>query len=193
MSTAASPLTTAQITQLIAQYAAQYGIPAQIALEVAMQESSLNQAAMGSSGEIGIFQLMPATAAGLGVDPTDPVQNVQGGCEYLAQLFAEFGGDWQKALAAYNWGPGNVSNAVSEYGSAWFSNAPSGVQNYVNTILANAGTQYTVSVTPAPASSPAAPASLTSTAVETAGLSTETVAWILGAMVAAGLLWSLLE
>jgi soluble lytic murein transglycosylase-like protein len=192
MSTAASPLTSAQITQLIGQYAAQYGIPAQIALEVALQESSLNQAAVGSSGEIGIFQLMPATAAGLGVDPTDPTQNVQGGCEYLAQLLSEFGGDWQKALAGYNWGPGNVSNAVNEYGTDWFSNAPGGVQNYVNTILGNAGTQYTVAVTAAPGAA-AAPASLTSAAVVQAGLSPATIGLILAAMLAAGFVWSLLE
>jgi soluble lytic murein transglycosylase-like protein len=192
MSTAASPLSTAQITQLIGQYAAQYGIPAQIALEVALQESSLNQAAVGSSGEIGIFQLMPTTAAALGVDPTDPTQNIQGGCQYLAQLLAEFGGDWQQTLAAYNWGPGNVSNAVNEYGSAWFSYAPASVQNYVNTILANAGTQYSVSVTAAPASS-AAPAAASSTAVETAGLSASTIGWILAAMLAAGFVWTLFE
>lgn len=107
------------------------GIPPSLALQVAQSESGLSNSAVSGKGAIGIFQLMPATAAQLGVDPTDPTQNIQGGIAYLAQLFQQFG-DWATALAAYNWGPGNVA----KYGAAA---APSSTQNYVSTILANSG------------------------------------------------------
>ena len=120
------------IPQIIANAAAANGVPATLALEVAISESSLNPSARGSKGELGLFQLLPATAAMLGVsDPLDPAQNAQGGTAYLAQLYSRYG-DWGTALAAYNWGPTNVDN----YGAAA---APASTQNYVATILANAG------------------------------------------------------
>src|SRR5579864_1756835 len=64
---------------LIQQAAAKYGVDPALALAVANQESGYNQAARSSAGAIGIMQLMPSTAAGLGVDPTDAAQNVDGG------------------------------------------------------------------------------------------------------------------
>ena len=115
------------------------GVDPNLALAVAQQESGGNQNAVSSAGAIGIFQLLPATAAGLGVDPTDAQQNIEGGVEFLAQMLNEFGGDVSKALGAYNWGPGNVSNAIAKYGSSWLSYAPSETQNYVSSILGNLG------------------------------------------------------
>lgn len=74
------------------------------------QESRFNPKAVGSKGERGIAQLMPATARQLGVTrPTDPEQSIMGGAKYLAHLVDQFGGDLTKALAAYNVGPGNVA------------------------------------------------------------------------------------
>lgn len=142
-------IATGQIPQLIADAAAQYGVPPQLALEVAIQESGLNQAAISPAGAIGIFQLMPATAAGLGVDPTNAAQNIQLGVRYLAQLLARYGGDQAKALAAYNWGPGNVDAAISASGSGWLATAPAETQNYVASIMAATGQNYTPTVTPA--------------------------------------------
>jgi soluble lytic murein transglycosylase-like protein len=63
-----------------------------------------------SAGALGIAQFMPATAAQFGIDPLDPGQAIGAAGKYLAQLYAKFG-DWSLALAAYNWGPGNVSRS----------------------------------------------------------------------------------
>lgn len=79
---------------------------------IILQESGGNPKATSEAGAIGLMQLMPATAKALGVDPTDPEQNVEGGTRYLGQLMKQFG-DEKLALAAYNWGPGNVRKALN--------------------------------------------------------------------------------
>jgi soluble lytic murein transglycosylase-like protein len=83
---------------------------------------------------MGLTQLMPATAASLGVtDPYDPVQSLDGGARYLRQMLDRFGGDPAKALAAYNAGPGAVAR---------FGGVPpyQETQNYVRNILGGATT-----------------------------------------------------
>ncbi len=119
-------LGTAQdVKALIAQTANQYGVPPALALAVAKQESGYNQSARGAAGEVGVFQLMPGTAAGLGVDPYDLAQNVQGGISYLGQMLQRYGGDEVKALWAYNAGPGNVAKGIE----------PASTRQYVTSIL----------------------------------------------------------
>lgn len=86
-----------------------------------------------SAGALGIMQLMPATAAQLGVDPNDPDQNYQGGVSYLKQLFQKYG-NWFDALAAYNWGPGNVDRAIAQ-GAPY----PQSVEDYANEVQGYAG------------------------------------------------------
>jgi soluble lytic murein transglycosylase-like protein len=88
-----------------------YGVDPALALAVAQQGSGFDQSARGNAGEVGVFQLMPATASDLGVNPYDLSQNVDGGVLYLARQLATFG-DTQTALAAYNAGPGNVSRGT---------------------------------------------------------------------------------
>ena len=105
-----------------------YGVPPALALAVATKESGLNQAAVGSAGEIGVFQLMPGTAAQLGVNPSDLTANIDGGLTYLSQLHTQFG-DWGTALEAYNGGPGNVTRGT----------VSSAAQSYSASVLAAAG------------------------------------------------------
>lgn len=113
---------------LISAAAAKYGVPPSLALAVAQRESGLNQSAIGSSGEIGVFQLMPGTAASLGVNPSDLGQNIDGGVRYLSQMFQQFG-DWRLALEAYNGGPGNVQRG----------SVSSAAQSYADAILGQTG------------------------------------------------------
>ena len=127
----------ASTQSLITQTAAQYGVPSSIALAVAQKESGFNQSAVGSSGEIGVFQLMPGTAAGLGVNPSDLGQNVQGGISYLSSLFQQFG-NWSQALMAYNGGPGNVTRGT----------VSTAAQNYASSILGTAGDSTTGLLSP---------------------------------------------
>lgn len=79
---------------------------------VARTESALDPRALSPAGAIGLMQLMPATARGLGVDPWDPKQNIMGGARHLRALLDRFDGRIDLALAAYNAGSG----AVTRYG-----------------------------------------------------------------------------
>ena len=93
--------------------AAGAGIDARLLAALVWTESTFNQAAVSPAGAIGLAQLMPGTAAGLGVDPYDPVQNLQGGARYLRIQLERFG-RIDLALAAYNAGPGRVVEAGYE-------------------------------------------------------------------------------
>lgn len=72
------------------------------------QESRWNAQAVSSKGAVGLTQLMPGTARDLGVDSRDPLANLIGGARYLRQQLDAFDGNVEKALAAYNAGPGRV-------------------------------------------------------------------------------------
>jgi soluble lytic murein transglycosylase-like protein len=124
-------------TTEINQAAAQYGLSPSLLAAVMQVESGGNPTAVSPANAQGLMQLMPATAASLGVTNTfDPTQNINAGASYLAQLINQYGGDVSTALAAYNWGPGNVNSGVA---------IPSSVQSYVSNVLAVAGTSNTSS------------------------------------------------
>jgi hypothetical protein len=88
----------------------QNGVDPRLVVAVIACESSFRPDAVGKKGEIGLGQLKPETAAGLGVDPYDPVQNIDGCVRYLRQQLDKFG-SLELALAAYNAGPNAVSKA----------------------------------------------------------------------------------
>lgn len=96
------------VDALIVKYSQEYGVDPNIARAVAMQESGGRHDVVSPAGAIGTFQLMPDTAKELGVDPHDLDQNIRGGIQYLKQMHDRYGGNWDRALYAYNWGPGNM-------------------------------------------------------------------------------------
>jgi transglycosylase-like protein with SLT domain len=94
---------------LIEEAAAAHGLSAHLVRAVVQAESAFDPLAQSPVGAQGLMQLMPATAARMGVrDPLDPRQNVFGGVKYLSQLLARFDGDVALALAGYNAGPRKV-------------------------------------------------------------------------------------
>jgi soluble lytic murein transglycosylase-like protein len=112
--------------------AASNGIDPALLKGLVSQESGFDPNARSGAGAVGLTQLMPGTAAGLGVsNPLDPAQSLQGGAKYLRQQLDRFGGDERLALAAYNAGPG----AVTRYGGV----PPyAETQHYVDNVLAKA-------------------------------------------------------
>ncbi|KAF6576581.1 lytic transglycosylase domain-containing protein [Paenibacillus polymyxa] len=126
---------------LITSSAKKYGVPAGLVDAVINAESSYNPRVKSPVGAAGLMQLMPGTAAGLGVSNVyDPAQNIDGGTRYLKGQIDRYGGDYQLALAAYNWGPGNVNKAIKKYGKSWSAiqaHAPKETQKYVAKITKN--------------------------------------------------------
>jgi soluble lytic murein transglycosylase-like protein len=96
---------------IISRSAERHGVPAAVIKAVVCTESGFRNDAVSRVGAQGLMQLMPGTARALGVDPTDPEQNIDGGTKYLKRLIDKFG-SLEPALAAYNAGPG----AVVRYG-----------------------------------------------------------------------------
>lgn len=95
----------------VAMLAARYDLSPSLLEALVWQESRWNPQAVSPVGARGLAQLMPGTARMLGVDPGDPLANLEGGARYLRQQLDTFGGDVEKALAAYNAGPGRVARA----------------------------------------------------------------------------------
>lgn len=91
--------------------ARQHNIPEDLFLRLVQQESGWNPAAKSHKGALGLAQLMPQTARLLGVNPHDPIQNLEGGARYLSWQYRKFK-SWPLALAAYNAGP----KAVEKHG-----------------------------------------------------------------------------
>lgn len=105
------PPVPAQYAAALTQAAASANVSPTLLSALVWQESRWNAQAVSPKGAMGLAQLMPATARDLGVNPADPVQNLTGGARYLRYLLDEFGGDVEKALAAYNAGPARVRSA----------------------------------------------------------------------------------
>lgn len=96
---------------VVAQLAARYDLSPALIEALVWQESRWRESAVSPAGARGLAQLMPGTARELGVNPHDPVANLEGGARYLRQQLDRFGGNVELALAAYNAGPGRVMRA----------------------------------------------------------------------------------
>lgn len=122
-----------EIDQLIDKYASQNNLDPDFVKAVVKQESGFNPKAKSHCGAMGLMQLMPSTAQGLGVkDAFDAEQNIYGGTKYLKGLMDRFGNNKELALAAYNAGP----NAVKKYnGIPPYKET----QNYVKNVMASYG------------------------------------------------------
>lgn len=117
---------------LFARSGARYGVDPALLREVARQESGFNPGAHSPTGAIGLMQFEPGTAAGLGVNPSDPASSVDGAARMLKGFLDSYHGNVGMALAAYNAGPG----AVARYhGIPPFAET----QNYVQVITSHLG------------------------------------------------------
>jgi hypothetical protein len=97
------------LEKVIEKYAQQYGVDQDLVWAVIRQESGFNVQAVSPKGAMGLMQLMPGTAAMMGVsDAFDVEQNIAGGVKYLERCLSQFNQDVSLALAAYNAGPDNV-------------------------------------------------------------------------------------
>ena len=105
-------LTRSDINKLAESYAKRYDISPALVKAVINVESGYNTHAVSPKGARGLMQLMPSVAKDLGVsDPFNPEENIRGGVELLREHLENYNWDYQKALAAYNAGPGAVEKA----------------------------------------------------------------------------------
>ena len=122
---------------IIAEAAERYGLDSRLVRAVVWAESNFDSNCVSGAGAMGLMQLMPATAALLGVsDAFDPGQNIDGGARYLADRVKLYDGDIMLALAAYNCGAGGLSSRgitdLSDPGQ--FSKLPRETRNYLTRI-----------------------------------------------------------
>lgn len=125
---------TTQIERMLEPYmdnaTAMYNLPPRLLRSVAYQESRFRPDIVyghtkSSAGAVGLMQIMPAFHPD--VNPTDPYQSIRYAAKYLRYLYDELG-TWPKALAAYNWGIGNVK-------TKGMANMPTETRNYVDAIM----------------------------------------------------------
>lgn len=124
---------------IIADAEKRHGIPAGMLHRLIKAESNfrtdiITGAKRSSVGAVGIAQFMPATAKDEGVNPLDPVASIYAAGKYLVKQY-KLTGSWEKAVASYNWGAGNVLKAVKAAGTSWLARAPTETKNYVAKIL----------------------------------------------------------
>ena len=121
------------IDYAINEAAQKYNVDPALLAAIAKQESGFNQSAQSGAGAVGVMQLMPDTAKGLGVDANDLQGNIEGGAKYIRQMLDMYDGDVEKALAAYNAGPGSldsVNGDISQLSGETQKYVPSVMERY---------------------------------------------------------------
>jgi hypothetical protein len=127
-------LPKSQYVAIAQQAAVSAGIPATYFVNQINVESGFNPNAMSPSGAVGIAQMIPSTAAGIGANPYDPVSALNGAARLMAGYYKQYG-DYAKALAAYNAGSGTLNYAVQAGGANWMSYIPAETRNYIFKIM----------------------------------------------------------
>lgn len=124
-----SPIGWTYYESTASQAAAKYQIPIDMFLRLLKTENDIGNpnAVNPSTGATGLAQFLPQTAQELGVNPKDPIASIHAAAKYLRALHREFG-DWEKAVRAYNWGPGNVARSTNP------KNDPKETKEYVQKI-----------------------------------------------------------
>lgn len=131
------------MNEMLAALDAKYGLPPNTMVSLIRQESRGNVSAVSPKGARGLCQFMPGTRSeiidkcGLDAWSKNPAEAAEAGAVYLSQQLKKYG-DISKALAAYNWGTGNLDAAIKAYGPNWFAHAPTETKKYVASILGGA-------------------------------------------------------
>ena len=127
------------MAEMVLAKAKKYGIDPNIAMRMVRQESQFNPKAESKVGAAGLTQLMPDTAKEMGMSPEDrydPEKSLEGGFKYLNKLRNQYGGDYEKALAAYNWGQGHVNKHLAKNdGTLNRTGLPKETADYLNKIM----------------------------------------------------------
>lgn len=116
----------------------QYGLPEGLLSTIGYNESRYNPNAVSPAGATGLMQLMPPTAKEYGVDARDPYASIDAAGKKMAGLIKYYNGDMAKAVAAYNYGEGNLNRAIRKAGDNWLSATPRETQLYVSNVLGGA-------------------------------------------------------
>lgn len=112
-----------------------FGLPKGLLDSMWLQESSRGKNMLSPAGAIGDFGMMPKTAQSLKINPHDFGQSAFGASKMMQQSLQKYRGNMQKALAAYNWGSGNLDKDIAAHGNDWQKYAPKETQKYVTDVM----------------------------------------------------------
>lgn len=127
--------------EYIKEASQRYGMPVNLIVGIMKAESDFNNECISYAGAKGLMQLMPETAAEVGVtDVFDPRQNILGSVEYITKLINKYNGDVRLALAAYNTGPAKIdAKGATSSTSAEYETVPQSIRDYAQRVLKYAG------------------------------------------------------